>query len=366
MVFTKMDYDNKLIPVTVVVPVYNMENYIERCVKALCDQSLKGMQIVLVDDGSRDGSGKICDDIALKFPGIDVIHQKNKGLTGAWKAGSRIAKGEYIGYVDADDTIDEDMFRRLYERAKEKNADIVCCGLVHEYEDGSQKPWTEQMELGCESFAKDGLKDGSTDDPPKTDTFDRIYKGLINDGSFFGRRLMPNRVTKLTRRELVLKNLDLCSDEVSIGEDYQFSLCMFLDAERIEIIRDYYPYHYRMQNASMTMKHDRDYMKKITVMRKNLLRISREKDAGFLKDQIWNDFLCLTVLHLKAIVYKQKDLPYKTLRNEMKKVLERRSVSWALWHYDMPYLTKAEKLFIWLMRTEFYFGIYAAVRLYFR
>ncbi|MBO4337356.1 MAG: glycosyltransferase [Lachnospiraceae bacterium] len=329
--------------VTVVVPVYNMERYLQRCVDTLLAQTLKSIQIVLVDDGSTDGSGKLCDDLGLMYGSVDVIHQKNKGLTGAWKTGSAAARGEYIGYVDADDTIDEDMFQRLYERAVETDADIVCCGLVHEYEDGLKEPWTEQM--------------GPLDDQRKL---------LINDGSFLGRVLMPNRVTKLTRRELVQKNLVLCNDEVSIGEDYQFSLCMFLDAEKIEVIRDYFPYHYRMQGESMTMHHDPGYMKKIGIMRKNLIRIADRKGADHLKDQIWNDFLCLTILHLKAIVYKQKDKPYRELKKEMHRVIRKRSVTYAMWHYDMPRLTFAEKLFIFFMRTELYFAIYACVRLYFR
>ncbi|MBR4758593.1 MAG: glycosyltransferase family 2 protein [Lachnospiraceae bacterium] len=339
--------------VSVVVPVYNMENYIERCVASLTGQTLKDIEVILVDDGSKDTSGKKCDDIALYYPGVTVIHQKNKGLTGAWKAGSLAAKGDYIGYVDADDTVDADMFERLYTRAKETDADIVCCGLVHTYEDGSREDWTEQMEFDGDSFAGEELKK-------------QILDKLINDGSFFGRPLMPNRVTKLTRRELVQKNLPLCNDEVSIGEDFQFSLCMFLDAERVEIIRDYFPYHYIMQNASMTMHHDPDYMQKIRIMRKNLCRIAREKEAAFLEQQIWNDFLCLTVLHVKAIIYKQKDKPYRHLKQEMKKVLTSRSVSWALWHYDMPRLTAAEKLFIFFMKTQAYPAIYAAVRAYFR
>ncbi len=329
--------------VTVVVPVYNMERYLERCVKSLHMQTLKEMQVILVDDGSTDGSGRLCDDLSLMYSDTEVIHQKNSGLTGAWKAGSRIARGEYIGYVDADDTIDEDMFQRLYERAKETGADMVCCGLVHEYEDGSKPAWTEGMRRG----------------------FDKGKK-LINDGSFLGRRLLPNRVTKLTRRELVLKNLDLCSDDVSIGEDLQFSLCMFLDASGVEVIEDYYPYHYIMQNGSMTMHHDTGYMKSINIMRKNLLRIAGEKNAEYLKDQIWNDFLCLTVLHLKAIVYKQKDKPYRQLKSEMQRVVRKKSVSWALWHYDMPRLTLAEKLFIFFMKTEWYAAVYACVRIYFR
>ena len=116
----------------------------------------------------------------------------------------------------------------------------------------------------------------------------------------------------------------------------------------------------------MTMKHDPDYMRKISIMRKNLIRIVKAKGYDRLTSQIWSDFLCLTVLYVKGIVYKQKDLPYSELKRQMKRVITGRGVSWALWHYDMPRLTLAERLFIFFMKTECYPAIYLAVRLYFR
>ncbi len=339
--------------VSVIVPVYNMEKYLDRCMEALRAQTLDDLQIVLVDDGSVDRSGKMCDDYSLYYSQVKVIHQKNKGLTAAWKAGSTAADGDYLGYVDADDFIDADMYERLYERAAQTDADIVCCGLEHVYEEEPGRSWKEQVELPGDSYTAEKLKEV-------------ISEGLINNGSFMGRNLLPNRVTKLVKRELVLKNLALCSDEVSIGEDFQFTICMFLDAKRVEIIKDFYPYHYYMQPASMTMKHDPDYMKKIAVMRKSLSGIVKAKGHEELTDQIWNDYLCLTVLYIKGIVVKQKHLPYRMLKRQMKKVVTSRSVSWALWHYDMPDLTMAEKLFLFFMKVQWYRAIYLAVRIYFR
>ena len=338
--------------VSVVVPVYNMEKYLQRCMDALQAQTLSDLQIILVDDGSSDGSPKLCDDLALFHPGVETMHQKNGGLTAAWKAGCRLAKGEYIGFVDADDYIDPEMFKTLYDRAKEKDADIVCCGLVHEYEDDPDRSWTEQMGFPKDSYEEDDLR--------------ALFSGgLINDGHFMGRPLMPNRVTKIVKRSLLLENMDLCSDEVSIGEDFQFSLAMFLSAKRVEIVRDFFPYHYYMQNASMTMHHDPDYMDKIAVMRKNLLRIAKEKGYPALEQEIWNDFLCLTVLHVKAIVYKQKDKSYEELKKEMQRCLSRKSVMYALGCAKMKHLSVAERLFIFFMQQEQYRAIYTAVRVYF-
>ena len=206
----------------------------------------------------------------------------------------------------------------------------------------------------------------------RTDSLERetlaneIYPTLINDGSFMGRHLQPTRVTKLVRTELVKKNLQLCSDAVSIGEDFQFSLCMFLDARHIEIIRDYFPYQYYMNGASMTMKHDRSYPEKIHIMRENLCRISDVKGMYDFKQQIWNDYLCLLILYTKGIVYKQKELPYSCLRTELRQLLTTPEVRKAICIHTMDKLTIAEKLFLFFMKHRLYYAIYAVVKLYFR
>lgn len=339
--------------VSIVIPVYNMQKYLDKCMQSVLAQSLTDIEILLVDDGSSDASPAMCDDYAKKDLRVRAVHKPNGGLTSAWKRGSQEATGDYIGYIDSDDYIEKDMFERLYERAAATDADIVCCGLTHLYEDDPQRQWTEQMEFETDSLRKEELKS-------------IVYPTLINDGSFMGRRLQPNRVTKIVKADLVKRNLEMCADEVSIGEDYQFSLCMFLDAQRVEIIRDYFPYYYYMNNASMTMRHDKTYPEKIRIMRDNLCRISDAKNIYDLKPQIWNDYVCLLVLHVKGIVYKQKGVPYRLLKQEMREVLSQPDVTQALRKWDMPRLSIAEKLFLYFMKHHMYFAIWLVVRLYFR
>ena len=342
-----------MIKVSVVIPVYNMEKYLERCMNSVLAQTLKELEIILVDDGGSDGSVAMCDKYAKEYDNVKVLHKKNGGLTSAWKAGSELAEGNYIGYVDSDDFIEPDMYEKLYEEAEKENADIACCGLRHIYESGDHEEWNEQMEFPEQVFTVDTLKE-------------QVFPVLINDGSFMGRHLQPNRVTKIVKRELVVKNLSMCDDRVSIGEDFQFSLCMFLDAKKVVIVKDFYPYYYYMNNSSMTMKYDEKYMKKIKIMKENLCRISDEKAAYDLKQQILNDFLCLTVLHVKGGIYKKKNAPYKEHKADMKKVCTDPVVVEAMKNYCMPGLSVAEKLFLFFMKHHMYFAIYMAVRIYFR
>lgn len=119
--------------ISVIVPVYNVEKYLEKCVNSIIKQSYKNLEIILVDDGSTDNSGKICDEFALKDNRIKVIHKENGGLSSARNKALEIAKGEYIGFVDSDDYISEDMYETLYKVIKGNEADISIVSFYEEY-----------------------------------------------------------------------------------------------------------------------------------------------------------------------------------------------------------------------------------------
>lgn len=113
--------------VSIIVPIYNVEQYLEKCIDSIINQTLKDIEIILVDDGSPDNCGQICDEYAKKDNRIKVIHKENGGLSSARNAGLKIATGEYIGFIDSDDYIELNMYEELYNIAKENNIDIVSC-----------------------------------------------------------------------------------------------------------------------------------------------------------------------------------------------------------------------------------------------
>ena len=116
--------------ISVVIPVYNCEQYIERCIRSIQRQTLKEIEIILVNDGSSDNSLDLCYSCQKSADNIVVVNQDNGGASKARNAGVKIAKGEYIGFVDSDDWIDEDMYMTLYRIAKAADADIVQCGFI--------------------------------------------------------------------------------------------------------------------------------------------------------------------------------------------------------------------------------------------
>lgn len=116
--------------ISVIVPVYNVEAYLPRCVDSILGQTYRELEIILVDDGSTDRSGLICDAYAEKDGRVRVIHKKNGGLSDARNAGMQIATGGFLAFVDSDDLIAPDMYRRMLEILQTENSDIVQCGVI--------------------------------------------------------------------------------------------------------------------------------------------------------------------------------------------------------------------------------------------
>ncbi|WP_099469144.1 glycosyltransferase family 2 protein [Konateibacter massiliensis] len=327
--------------VSVIVPVYNVEQYLDRCVKSIQEQTMEELEIILVDDGSTDSSGKMCDVYANSDPRIWVVHKENGGLTSAWKTGVNRATGEFVGFVDSDDWVDKDMFATLYERAKESDADLTICGLVYEFEDGTAETKTESSKLAGKVYER-------------ADIEKEIYPTLLSDGSFFGRTIQPARVTKLYRRQIVLDNMKYCSDTVSIGEDLQLTFPVLCDAKRVCMIEDYFPYHYWINEKSMTGRHDEHYVVKIAETMNQLLNISIQKNVYDFFTQITNDFLCLTILGIKSEIMKNYKSGFRTVIKNLKKIFNMPEVREAIRTYDMPRLSLAEKIYIKLIKFKLY------------
>ncbi|EOZ5988003.1 glycosyltransferase family 2 protein [Enterococcus faecium] len=125
--------------ISIIVPVYKVEPYLRKCVDSILAQTFTDFEVILVDDGSPDNSGKICDEYASKDSRVRVIHKKNGGLSSARNAGIDVARGKYLGFVDSDDYIEKDMYEVLYENLKTHNADISSVELIPFHDDKYKK-----------------------------------------------------------------------------------------------------------------------------------------------------------------------------------------------------------------------------------
>lgn len=123
--------------ISVIVPIYKVEAYLDKCITSLVDQTYRNLEIILVDDGSPDNCPAMCDAWAERESRIKVIHKTNGGLSDARNAGMAIASGELLGFVDSDDRISQDMYQILYDRMEHDNSDMAACGVEMVWEDGT-------------------------------------------------------------------------------------------------------------------------------------------------------------------------------------------------------------------------------------
>lgn len=346
----KMESNN--CKVSVVVPVYNVETYLRRCVDSILAQTVEGLEVILIDDGSTDGSGEICDEYQRKDERIRVQHKPNGGLTSAWKAGVELSSGKYVGFVDSDDWIEPDMYERMLQLVLKYDADVAVCGLVFDFEDPKIPKREEISNLGREVYEREDLE--------------ALFPALINDGRFFGRTWQSARVTKLFHKELIRKNMIYCDDRVSLGEDMQITIPVLLDARRLCVVQDFYPYHYWINNKSITGQYDRGYMDKVKLLAERLSAISREKGVYDFSDQIRNDYLSMTVLAVKNEIYRNYKAGRRKVVANVRDICEDSQVREALRNHTMNRLSASVKLYLWLMEKGHYNLCYWLVLAFFK
>ena len=165
---------------SIIVPVYNVEQYINRCIKSIVNQTYQNIEIILVDDGSTDSSGDLCDKWAKADNRIVIVHKKNGGLSSARNAGIKIAKGDYLGFVDSDDYIEVDMYHQMIEAVVEHQKDTACCGRMLHI--GDKKLKLEFCSDRTETFdAQSAIREVLLLNKIDVSACDKIYKKQLFD-----------------------------------------------------------------------------------------------------------------------------------------------------------------------------------------
>lgn len=224
--------------ISVIVPIYNIEQYVGFCIESIIKQTYTNLEIILVDDGSTDRCPALCDLYASKDSRIKVIHKANGGLVSARKAGVSIAKGEYIAHVDGDDWVEPTYYEKLVNAAVKTNADIVCTGYCRDFFEESVR---------CNDSFPSGLYQGAELDMlhRKMICFDEPYKVGIT--TYVWNKLFKSSIAKDTQ---------LSVDEIiTIGEDAAVTYPALLLANKVYISDDCL-YHYRQREGSMLKLQD--------------------------------------------------------------------------------------------------------------
>ncbi len=221
--------------ISVIVAIYNVEEYASTCIESIINQTYKEIEIILIDDGSTDNSGKICDTYAKKDTRIHVIHQKNMGLAEARRVGVNSSKGSYIGFVDGDDWIDTEMYEKLYQIAKEQNVDLVTSAGYRNYENGM-----------AEGTLKDNMPEGLYDMEKNNLVVSNIFPT-----SYHNTYAMNGAVwNKFYKRDLVVAVINRMDRRITgFCEDNVMMTGIFLNAKKIYVQHKAY-YHHRERIGS--------------------------------------------------------------------------------------------------------------------
>ena len=237
--------------VSIIVPVYMVSNYLDRCIKSLVNQRFSNIEIILVDDGSPDNCAIICDEWTKKDTRITVIHKQNGGLSDARNYGMRLASGEFISFIDSDDYVSDDFIEILLSTALEHNSDIVECGYINFFERGDCDEYQDDLAVRDFSASK-GLSALIDENPFYQHVWDKIYKYSVIQGiqfevgkqheDVFWTYLIFGRAERITKINKTMY-FYLQRESSIMGQGFSLRSLDFLEGKwnRLQYIKKFFP-----------------------------------------------------------------------------------------------------------------------------
>ena len=234
---------------SVIVPIYDVENYLEECIESLRLQTYKNLEIILVDDGSYNGEAEICDRYAAIDNRIKVIHKQNEGLVAARKSGLEATTAEYVAFVDGDDYIEPDYYERMMAKLSSSDADLVATGIQKIYPNGKLEILNQPIE--------DGEYYG--------DSLDWLLENMnsLND-EFYNPAIFPSTCTKIYKKNLLSEILETVPNDITMGEDAAITYPYLLRCKKIVADNSACGYIYRVSDGTMTRSFDINYFNRIS------------------------------------------------------------------------------------------------------
>lgn len=226
---------------SIIIPVYKVEAFIDQCVSSILRQNSSELEIILVDDGSPDKCPEICDKYALQHKNVTVIHKKNEGLISARKAGVKVACGKYITFVDSDDWIAADYCSNLIRIIKEYSPEIIAVT-------GHYKVESDGQIIHCRDGEQKGLYE--------RDKLEKeIFPTLLYNPPYYNFGVAPSLCLKVIEKEMLKKCIQDVPEGISMGEDLSVSFPALFSAQ-VVFFMEQSGYYYRMNPTSITHKYD--------------------------------------------------------------------------------------------------------------
>lgn len=328
--------------VTIVLPIYNVEKYLERCLESIVNQTYRDLEIILVDDESPDKCPLICDNWAERDKRIKVIHKKNEGLGFARNTGIENATGEYIFFLDSDDYVAKDTIEKLYRIAQREKAQIVNYGFCKVGKDGLIKtkhiPNPKKLVYTGKEVQEEFLPNLIG---PDLCTGENAKLWMSICGSFYSMELIEEAKWRLV------------SEREIISEDFYSLLCLYKDVKKVAVLPDAL-YFYCENETSLTHTYREDRYDKIKYFYKQCVKICNHIGYGKeVRKRLSYPYLSNTISALKMI--EGADLTPQKKKEVYKRIFEDEMLHEVLDNLEIKKEKKARKVFLLTIKYKLYF-----------
>ncbi|SEG50220.1 Glycosyltransferase involved in cell wall bisynthesis [Halpernia humi] len=334
---------NKL---SVIVPVYNVENYLHQCVDSIINQTFADLEIILVNDGSTDSSPQICDDFAKKDSRIKVIHIQNSGVSVARNIGIESATSDYITFVDSDDWLELSMYENMFEiNNQDEKFDVIMCDFTN-VKENSKEQISANIRKGIYS---------------KKQIVEELFPTLLVAENF-GRIPIVSVCNCLFHCSILVKNKIRFDAELKFAEDYLFMANLMTEANSYYYLKENYFYNYRQYDDSRSKKFQNSWWQNLLNLNhklKNLLE--NNKDFNFSRQ------LKLQLLHSVFFVlnsiYKNKTLNFGKKLKEVRLILNTPELENSFSDLSLKKQVKAQKILFFFIKNKMAFSYLAFLRI---
>lgn len=319
--------------ISVIIPVYNVENYLHRCVDSVLNQTFQDFEIILIDDGSKDNSGKICDDYAQKDERIKVIHKKNARVSAARNDGIKMANGKYLSFIDSDDWIEPEMYQEMLNKAEEFKLDFIMCDYKkksNNYEDKRTQPIREGY------YSKDDIKN-------------ELFQCLIMFDHIEYPPTISNWVCLINLEFLKLNNLSY-DEDIHYDEDSIFGSKIMYHATNFYYLKDHYLYNYFYNPNSTTNTYNSKKWNSFLKINENLVKYFGKTIEFDFSRQLKINMMYLTLSALGQIKYSEKN--GKERINMIKKIMLHPKVMEIFKDFKLPNVSWKTKVTILLIKFK--------------
>ncbi|WP_442594306.1 glycosyltransferase family 2 protein [Neobacillus sp. D3-1R] len=319
--------------ISVVVPVYNVENYLRRCIDSILKQSFQDFEIILINDGSLDNSGKICDEYSQKDTRIKVIHKKNARVSAARNDGIKLARGKYVSFIDSDDWIESDMYKEMINKAEKLDLDLIMCDFKKKSTDFEDKR-TQPIRAGYYS---------------KSDIRNELFKCLI----MFEDIQLPPTISNwvcLYKLELLKTHQLYYDEEIHYCEDSLFGSKVMYHAGSFYYLKNHHYYNYFYNPNSTTNTYNEKKWNSYLKINERLINFFGKSTEYDFSRQIKINMLFFTLNALSQIKYSHIDAVERL--NMTRKIMYHPKVSDLFKDFKLPNVSWKMKVIVLLIKFK--------------